>query len=141
VLSRLPLSGAGAPFTRAIYFTYTKQRRDAMYRHSRGASGHCEETRGAWCINVRYIPRATIDITVFRFPNRRRKFSSSGSMLQHHADRTESCTDKPAARLIFTLAAKLWWFTAAPKTPKNTSFWGVTQPPGVIQPLYSRGHN
>jgi len=28
-----------------------------------------------------------------------------------------------------------------PKTPKNTSFLGVTQPPGVAQPLYSRGHN
>ena len=26
-----------------------------------------------------------------------------------------------------------------PKPPKNTSFWGVTQPPGVAQPLYSRG--
>jgi len=34
----------------------------------------------------------------------------------------------------------LWWFTA-PKTPKNTSFLGVIQPPGVAQPLYSRGHN
>ena len=28
-----------------------------------------------------------------------------------------------------------------PKTPKNTSFLRVTQPPGVAQPLYSRGHN
>ena len=28
-----------------------------------------------------------------------------------------------------------------PKTPKNTSFLGVTQPPGVAQTLYSRGHN
>jgi len=27
------------------------------------------------------------------------------------------------------------------KTPKNTSFLGITQPPGVAQPLYSRGHN
>ena len=27
------------------------------------------------------------------------------------------------------------------KTPKNTTFLGVTQPPGVAQPLYSRGHN
>ena len=27
------------------------------------------------------------------------------------------------------------------KTPKNTSFLGVTQPPGVAQPPYSRGHN
>jgi len=27
-----------------------------------------------------------------------------------------------------------------PKTPKNTSFLGVTQPPGVAQLLYSRGH-
>jgi len=27
------------------------------------------------------------------------------------------------------------------KTPKNTSFLGVTQPSGVAQPLYSRGHN
>jgi len=27
------------------------------------------------------------------------------------------------------------------KTPKNTSFLGVTQPPGVAQPLYSREHN
>jgi len=26
------------------------------------------------------------------------------------------------------------------KTPKN-EFLGVTQPPGVVQPLYSRGHN
>ena len=25
----------------------------------------------------------------------------------------------------------------SPKTPKNTSFLGVTQPPGVTQPLYS----
>ena len=30
---------------------------------------------------------------------------------------------------------------SSPKTPKNTSFLGVTQPPGVAQPLYSRGHN
>jgi len=29
----------------------------------------------------------------------------------------------------------------SPKTPKDTSFLGVTQPPGVAQPLYSRGHN
>ena len=29
----------------------------------------------------------------------------------------------------------------SPNTPKNTSFLGVTQPPGVAQPLYSRGHN
>jgi len=32
----------------------------------------------------------------------------------------------------------------SPKTPKNTSFLGVTQPPGspgAAQPLYSRGHN
>jgi len=29
----------------------------------------------------------------------------------------------------------------SPKTPKNTSFLGVTQPPGVAQPLYSMGHN
>ena len=29
----------------------------------------------------------------------------------------------------------------SPKTPKNTSFLEVTQPPGVTQPLYSRGHN
>ena len=29
----------------------------------------------------------------------------------------------------------------SPKTPKNTSFLGVTQPPGVIQSLYSGGHN
>jgi len=29
----------------------------------------------------------------------------------------------------------------SPKTPKNTSFLGVTQPPGVAQPLYFRGHN
>ena len=27
------------------------------------------------------------------------------------------------------------------KTPKNTSFLEVTQPPGVAQSLYSRGHN
>jgi len=29
----------------------------------------------------------------------------------------------------------------SPKTPKNTTFLGVTQPSGVAQPLYSRGHN
>ena len=29
----------------------------------------------------------------------------------------------------------------SPQTPKNTSFLGVTQPTGVAQPLYSRGHN
>jgi len=29
----------------------------------------------------------------------------------------------------------------SPKTPINTSFLEVTQPPGVAQPLYSRGHN
>ena len=29
----------------------------------------------------------------------------------------------------------------SPKTPKNTSFLGVTQPTGVAQPLYSSGHN
>jgi len=27
------------------------------------------------------------------------------------------------------------------KTPKNASFLGVTQPPRVAQPLYSREHN
>jgi len=32
------------------------------------------------------------------------------------------------------------WFTAAPKTLKIQVF-GVTQPPGVVQPLFSRGHN
>jgi len=32
------------------------------------------------------------------------------------------------------------WFTAAPK-PLKYKFLGVTQPPGVAQPLYSRGHN
>ena len=34
-----------------------------------------------------------------------------------------------------------WDSFLSPKTPKNTSFLGVTQPPGVAQPLYSRGHN
>jgi len=29
----------------------------------------------------------------------------------------------------------------SPKTPKNTSFLRVTQPPRVAQPLYSGGHN
>jgi len=29
----------------------------------------------------------------------------------------------------------------SPQTLKITSFLGVTQPPGVAQPLYSRGHN
>ena len=29
----------------------------------------------------------------------------------------------------------------SPKTPENTRFLRVTQPPGVAQPLYSRGHN
>ena len=29
----------------------------------------------------------------------------------------------------------------SPKTPKNTRFLGVTQPPEVAQPLHSRGHN
>jgi len=29
----------------------------------------------------------------------------------------------------------------SPKTAKNTSFLVVTQPPGVAQPIYSRGHN
>ena len=29
----------------------------------------------------------------------------------------------------------------SPKTPKNTSFLGVTQPPRVAQPLYSTGDN
>jgi len=29
----------------------------------------------------------------------------------------------------------------SPKTPKNTTFLGVTQPPGVAQSLYARGHN
>jgi len=29
----------------------------------------------------------------------------------------------------------------SPKTPKDTSFLGVTQPPWVAQPLYSTGHN
>ena len=29
----------------------------------------------------------------------------------------------------------------SPKTPKHTSFLAVTQPLGVAQPLYSRGHN
>ena len=32
------------------------------------------------------------------------------------------------------------WFTAAPK-PLKIQVLGVTQPPGVAQPLYSRGHN
>jgi len=29
----------------------------------------------------------------------------------------------------------------SPKSPKKYKFLGVTQPPGVAQPLYSRGHN
>jgi len=29
----------------------------------------------------------------------------------------------------------------SPKTRKNNSFLRVTQPPGVAQPLYSRGNN
>jgi len=29
----------------------------------------------------------------------------------------------------------------SPKAPKNTTFLEVTQPPGVAQPVYSRGHN
>jgi len=29
----------------------------------------------------------------------------------------------------------------SPKTPKTTSLLGVAKPPGVAQPLYSRGHN
>jgi len=29
----------------------------------------------------------------------------------------------------------------SPKAPINTNFLGVTQSPGVTQPLYSRGHN
>jgi len=37
------------------------------------------------------------------------------------------------------------WFTAggAIREPQNPqkSFLGVTQPPGVAQPLYSTGHN
>jgi len=38
------------------------------------------------------------------------------------------------------------WFTAGgairePQTPEKYQFLGVTQPPGVAQPLYSRGHN
>ena len=41
----------------------------------------------------------------------------------------------------YKLAATLWWFTAAPKSLKIQVFWGVTQPPGAVQPLYSRGHN
>ena len=44
------------------------------------------------------------------------------------------------ATLNVTLAATLWWFTAAPKPLKIRVFW-ITQPPGVVQPLYSRGHN
>jgi len=36
----------------------------------------------------------------------------------------------------------VWWDSfLIPKTRKNTSFLGVTQPPGVAQPLYSMGHN
>jgi len=42
---------------------------------------------------------------------------------------------------LFKLAATPWWFTAAQKPVKNTRFLGVTEPPGVVQPLYSRGHN
>jgi len=29
----------------------------------------------------------------------------------------------------------------SPKTPKKYQVLGVSQPPGVAQPLYSRGHN
>ena len=29
----------------------------------------------------------------------------------------------------------------SPNTPKKYKFLGLTQPPGVAQPLYSRGHN
>jgi len=29
----------------------------------------------------------------------------------------------------------------SPKTPKTQVFLGVTQPPGVAQPLYPTGHN
>jgi len=34
-----------------------------------------------------------------------------------------------------------WDSFLSPKTPKNTSFLGVTQPLGVAQPLYSTEHN
>jgi len=44
--------------------------------------------------------------------------------------------------LIFTVTSGYAMvFHGRPKTPKNTSFFGVIQPPGVTQPLYSRGHN
>jgi len=33
------------------------------------------------------------------------------------------------------LAAMLWWFMAAPK-PLKIQVFGVTQPPGVAQPLF-----
>jgi len=29
----------------------------------------------------------------------------------------------------------------SPKNPQKYKFLGITQPPGVAQPLYSRGHN
>jgi len=34
-----------------------------------------------------------------------------------------------------------WDSFLSPKTPKTVIFLGVTQPPGVEQPLYSTGHN
>ena len=42
----------------------------------------------------------------------------------------------PGSQNSKELAATLWWFTAAPKPPKNTSFLGVTQTPGVAQPYF-----
>ena len=57
---------------------------------------------------------------------------------------TVTVDDKQSCLFVFDwskLAATLWWFTAAPKPLKIQVFWGVSQPPGVVQPLYSRGHN
>jgi len=39
-------------------------------------------------------------------------------------------------KYIGLLAATLWWFTAAQKTPKNTSFWGHPAPRGRTAPIF-----
>ena len=68
--------------------TYFIQNNDERDEQSPTLSISAYRLYSTWCINAHYIPTTPISIkliprTVFRVPNRRRKFSSSGSMLKH----------------------------------------------------------
>jgi len=66
---------------------------------------------------------------------------SSSPGARGHESPPLSCSVHDSTARIIKTSGYAMVVHGRPKTPKNTSFLGVTQPPGVAQPLYSRGHN